>query len=84
MHARELHTVKVNKGRRTYFFDIAKSDGGHYIRMSCSEKKRAGFEHQRIFIFEEDLSGFMAAFQKSADELKRRASADRDPEILRT
>jgi len=74
MRARELQTIKVTKGRRTYFFDIAKSDGGHYIRMSCSERKRSGFDHQRIFIFEEDLPAFMTALQKSAEELKQRVA----------
>ena len=40
--------------------------------MSCSEKNRSGFDHHRIFIFEEDLNAFVATLNKSAEEMNRR------------
>jgi len=66
----DLHTIKLRKGHRTYFFDIARSSNkGLYLKISCSEKCREGFEHHRIFVFEEDLAAFMTAITKSAAEL---------------
>ena len=69
---RDLHTLKLAKGSRTYFFDVAKCSKGLYLRMSCTEKKPRGFEHHRIFVFEEDLSAFVIALNESAKEIKKR------------
>jgi hypothetical protein len=68
---KDLQTLKLHKGSRTYFFDIAKPTNGLYLRMSCSEPKRPGFEHHRLFVFEEDFSAFMVALNKSAAEFER-------------
>ncbi len=68
----DLQTLKLPKAARTYFFDIAKTTTkGHYLRISCAEKKRPGFEHHRLFIFEEDLSAFIATLKKAATELEK-------------
>jgi hypothetical protein len=72
MPSKDLHTDKLAKGPRTYFFDIKKcSNNGLYLKMSCSEKKRTGFEHHRLIIFEEDLSAFVATLKKSAAEFEK-------------
>jgi hypothetical protein len=68
----DIQTLKLPKASRTYFFDIAKTTNkGFYLRISCSEKNRLGFEHHRLFIFEEDLSSFVAALKKSAEALEQ-------------
>ncbi|CAM3484491.1 hypothetical protein FLLO111716_13605 [Flavobacterium longum] len=68
---KDLQTLKLARKSRTYFFDIARSSNGLYLRMSCSEKTRTGFDHQRIFVFEEDLAAFMTGIKKSAMELEK-------------
>ncbi len=69
---KDLHTLKLLRSSRSYFFDIAKCEHGLYLKMSCSEKKRSGFNHHRIFVFEEDLNAFVAALNRSAEELTKR------------
>ena len=71
MPINDLHTLKLPRTSRTYFFDIAKSSKGLYLRISCSEKNRIGFEHHRLFVFEEDLSAFVATLTKSAAEIQK-------------
>lgn len=67
---KDLQTLKLARKSRTYFFDIAKTDGRDlYLRISCSEKTRTGFNHHRLFIFEEDLAAFATALQKSVKEV---------------
>lgn len=73
MPSKDLHSDRLAKGVRTYFFDIGKSSNNSlYLKMSCSERKRSGFEHHRIFVFEEDLAAFVAALNKSVAALKKR------------
>ena len=71
----DLHTLKLARQSRTYFFDISKSGKGFYLRMSCSEKKRPGFDHYKLFVFEEDVPAFLAALTKSAEEIEKRRGA---------
>ena len=77
----DLHSLKLPRPSRTYFFDIAKSSKGLYLRMSCSEKNRLGFEHHRIFVFEEDVSAFVKALGKSAAEFKKLQSTAKSPKL---
>jgi len=74
MPTRDLQTHKVTTGPRTYFFDIAKSSNGFYLRMSCNEKGRESFNGHRLFVFEEDLSVFVATLKKTATEIERMKS----------
>jgi len=68
----DLQTLKLPKASRTYFFDIAKTTSkGHYLRISCAEKNRPGFEHHKLFVFEEDLPAFVATLRKAATEIER-------------
>ena len=71
MPTRDLQTLKLARTSRTYFFDIAKSSKGFYLRMSCAEKNRTGFDHHRLFVFEEDLAAFVTALTKSPAELNK-------------
>lgn len=68
----DIHTEKIAKGSRTYFFDIKKSSNDAlYLKMSCSQKTRTGFEHYRLIVFEEDLAPFLAALKKSNAEIQK-------------
>lgn len=66
MNNKDLYSDKLTKGRRTYFFDINKSEKGDlYLKVSESKKTESGFEHHRLIVFEEDIKDFSEAFQKA-------------------
>lgn len=66
MSNKDLYSDKLTKGRRTYFFDINKSEKGDlYLKVSESKKTESGFEHHRLIVFEEDIKDFSEAFQKA-------------------
>src|SRR6478672_3045738 len=72
MPTKDFHTEKFTKGSRTFFFDVKKdSTGGLYLKISCSEKSNAGFEHHRVIVFEEDLLEFVYAVKKSTAEIQK-------------
>lgn len=71
MNKNELHTDKITKGNRTYFFDIKKSEKGDlYLTISESKKSDNGSEHHRVMIFEEDLKDFVDTFRNSLVKFK--------------
>ncbi|RZJ30122.1 MAG: DUF3276 family protein [Flavobacterium sp.] len=72
MPTKDLHTEKISRGSRTYFFDVKKSvNDGLYLKMSCSQKSHDGFEHFRLIVFERDILEFVAAVRKSAGEIQK-------------
>ncbi len=67
-----LHTEKLFKGRRSYFFDIKKNERGElYLKISESKKVGNDYEHQRIMIFEEDFADFEDTFRKAMSTTKQ-------------
>jgi DNA-directed RNA polymerase specialized sigma24 family protein len=71
MDNKEIYSDKLTKGRRTYFFDINKSEKGDlYLKVSESKKTESGFEHHRIIVFEEDIKDFSEAFEKVLTKFK--------------
>jgi hypothetical protein len=87
MPTKDLHTERISKGSRTYFFDIKKSgNDGLYLKMSCSQKTDAGFEHYRIIVFDRDLLDFVAVLKKSVTEiekLKQQPGRSLKPRVVR-
>ena len=75
---REIYSIKVSAGRRTYFFDVKESsEGTIYLVISESAKKEESFIHHRVMIFQEHLEEFIEGF-KAAVEL---AGKSYKPEI---
>ncbi|CAG0999237.1 hypothetical protein FLAV_02834 [Flavobacteriales bacterium] len=69
--SKDLYSDKLTKGRRTYFFDISKSEKDDlYLKVSESKKTESGFEHHRLIVFEEDIKDFTEAFQKALTKFK--------------
>lgn len=66
MDNKEIYSDKLTKGRRTYFFDINKSEkGAFYLMVSESKKIENGFEHHRLIVFEEDIKDFSEAYHRA-------------------
>ncbi|MDR0926368.1 MAG: DUF3276 family protein [Ignavibacteria bacterium] len=62
----ELFTTNFTKGKRTYFFDVKKSNNDTmYIEITESKKTDDGFERHSVMVFEEDVLDFRNAFTKT-------------------
>ncbi len=66
MGDKELYSIKITKGSRTYFFDIKKSVKGElYLKVSESKKNKSEFERHTLIVFEEVINDFEDAFNES-------------------
>ena len=72
MGATELFTEKLIKGKRSYFFDIKKSElKDFYLTINESKKTGDGYESHRIMIFEEDIEDLNEAFTRCLNVLRK-------------
>ena len=63
MEHTELYTQKLNRGKRSYFFDIKQTEQkDFYIKITESKKTNNVFEHHRLMVFDEDIEDFMVSF----------------------
>lgn len=77
MSNKGIYSDKLTKGRRTYFFDINKSEKGDlFLKVSESKKTDNGFEHHRLIVFEEDMKDFVEAFRKVLTKFKELKQTD--------
>lgn len=71
MENKEIYSDKITKGKRTYFFDINKSEKGDlFLKISESKKTENGFEHFRVMVFEEDINDFSETLQRALKKFK--------------
>ena len=64
----ELFCLRVAAGPRTYFLDIKRSrEGAAYLVISEARRSEsgAGYDHDRVMVFEEHLDGFAEAFEQA-------------------
>ena len=67
----EVYSDRLDRGNRTYFFDIKKNDYGDlYLKISERKKTESGFDHYRLMVFEKDLNDFVEAFEKLLRKFK--------------
>lgn len=72
MPTKDLHTQKLSRSSRTYFFDIKKSSNGElYLKISCSQKTNGKFEHYRLIVFEQDILDFQFALKNSVAGIQK-------------
>lgn len=69
-----VYSTKVRAGkRRTYFFDVRKTNGeDFYITLTESTKKfnSGGYERHKIFLYKEDFNRFVNALGDCVDHVK--------------
>lgn len=71
MENKEIYSDKITKGKRTYFFDINKSEKGDlFLKISESKKTENGFEHFRVMVFEEDINDFSETLKRALTKFK--------------
>ena len=72
METTELFTERLIKGKRSYFFDIKKSElKDFYLTINESKKTGDVYESRRIMIFEEDIEDFNEAFTRCLNVLRK-------------
>ena len=71
---KELFSIKIPAGKRTYFFDIKESQGDiKYLVISESKQvAEGGYQHNRIIIFEENIPLFIDGLIKTLEFLERK------------
>lgn len=69
---KELFTQQLKKGKRSYFFDIKKTeDGVLYLKISESKVVNGEFKHHTIMIFDEDMKDFVDSLNITINEYKK-------------
>ncbi len=68
---KELFSVKVVAGRRTYFFDVKETSNGAKYLVISESRPADGQSHKRsrIFVFAEYASGFYDGLIKALREI---------------
>ncbi len=76
----ELFSSRTTVGNRTYFFNVKENRAGDIYLNVVESKKRgddAHFERHSIMIFEEDMGGFLASFDKAIRFIRAREQTRR-------
>ena len=76
----ELFSSRTTVGNRTYFFNVKENRTGDVFLNVVESKKRGGetdFERHSIIIFEEDMAGFLASFDKAIAFIRAREQTRR-------
>ena len=81
----ELFSSRTTVGNRTYFFNVKENRSGDVYLNMVESKKRGGdsrggdtdFERHSIIVFEEDMGGFLASFDKAIRFIRAREQTRR-------
>jgi hypothetical protein len=78
---REVHSIKVRAGKRTYIFDVRATRGNDYY-LTITERKRRygddGFQKQKIFLYKEDFNKFLRSLEEAIQYVKHDLLPDYD------
>ena len=77
---KEVYSVKVKAGRRTYIFDVRQTvDGDYYVTISERRKDLGGqTQKQKIFLYKEDFNKFMKGLMEVIQHVKTELMPDYD------
>ena len=76
----ELFSSRMTVGNRTYFFNVKENRTGDVFLNVVESKKRgteSDFERHSIVVFEEDMAGFLASFDKAIRFIRSREQTRR-------
>lgn len=64
MESKKLYSALITRGKRSYFFDIKRSENESlFLSLTESRKKEDAFERHNIIIFQDDLSNFKSVLE---------------------
>ena len=77
---KEVYTVKIKAGRRTYIFDVRQTaDKDYYITISERRKGIGGeIQKQKIFLYKEDFNKFLKGLVEVINYVKTELMPDYD------
>lgn len=76
-----VHTVKFRAGkRRTYFFDVRKTENGdHYLNVTEStQRMNGGYDRHKVFLYKEDFNRFVRELTAVVEHIKSDLQPDYD------
>jgi hypothetical protein len=76
-----VYSTKFRAGkRRTYFFDVRKTDNGdHYLTLTEStQKMNGGYDRHKIFLYKEDFNRFVREIGSVVEHIKNDLQPDYD------
>ncbi len=77
MDNNELYSEKLTRGKRSYFFDIKKSENDSlYLSITESKKKEDAFERRQIIVFEENFTDFKSVMENALDKFEDLVNQD--------
>ena len=81
MESREVYSVKVRAGKRTYIFDVRTTRGrDYYITITETKRDFSGeiSQKQMIFLYKEDFTKFQRALEQVINHVKTELLPDFD------
>ncbi len=81
MESREVYSVKVRAGKRTYIFDVRSTRGrDYYITITETKRDFSGeiSQKQKIFLYKEDFTKFQRALDQVINHVKTELLPDFD------
>ena len=75
-----MFSSRMTVGNRTYFFNVKENRSGDVFLNVVESKKRgteSDFERHSIVVFEEDMAGFLASFDKAIRFIRSREQTRR-------
>jgi hypothetical protein len=81
MESREVYSVKVRAGKRTYIFDVRSTRGrDYYITITEMKRDFSGeiSQKQKIFLYKEDFTKFQKALEQVINHVKTELLPDFD------
>jgi Protein of unknown function (DUF3276) len=76
-----VHTSKFRAGkRRTYFFDVRKTENGdHYLNVTEStQRMNGGYDRHKVFLYKEDFNRFVRELTAVVEHIKTELQPDYD------
>lgn len=69
---KEITSIKVAAGRRTYFIDVKQTrEGSAYLKLSETKRLESGeYERHQVMIFEEDINNVVEALRTALPHFK--------------
>ncbi len=81
MESREVYSVKVRAGKRTYIFDVRSTRGrDYYITITETKRDFSGSvsQKQKLFLYKEDFTKFQRALDQVINHVKTELLPDFD------
>ena len=79
--SREIYSVKVRAGKRTYIFDVRATKGNDFY-ITITERKRRfngdGVQKQKLFLYKEDFNKFARSMDEVIGYVKTELLPDYD------